>query len=218
MWAVFSSIMDFRSAGIENFALYLITGQLTWAFFAESTNTSMSSVIVNAPLLRKVYIPKYIFPLEKTCFGLVNFLMSFIALFFIMLITGAQVYPSIFLAIYPIITLFIFNLGVSLVLSTMAVFFRDIMHLWTVFSTALMYFSAIFYDPYTMSGSDGFAILQTFIGFNPMYWYITTFRSTIFGTGLTPNMIFVCGGCSIVALFFGLIVFKRNQDKFVLYI
>ncbi len=218
MWAVFSSVMNFRSAGITNFAMYLLTGQVVWTFFSESTNAAMSSVLMNAPLLRKVYIPKYIFPLEKISFGLVNFITSFIALFIVMIITRAPLYPTFIFAIYPIITLFMFNLGVGLVLATLVVFFRDVMHLWTVFCTALMYFSAIFYDPFTMAG-DGVGILQTFIGYNPMYWYITTFRQVVYsGEMMTNNMIFVCGACGIIMMVFGLIVFKKNQDKFVLYI
>ncbi len=218
MWAVFSSVMNFKSAGIDNFAMYLLTGQVVWTFFSESTNTAMGSVLVNAPLLRKVYIPKYIFPFEKICFGLVNFLMSLIALFIVMFITGAPLHSTFIFAIYPIATLFMFNVGVGLFLASLAVFFRDVMHLWTVFCTALMYFSAIFYDPFTMTG-DGVGILQTFIGYNPMYWYITAFRAVVYkGEMLTTNMIFVCGICGILMLLFGFFVFKRNQDKFVLYI
>lgn len=218
MWAVFSSIMNFRSAGIENFAMYLLTGQLMWNFFSDATGSAMGSVLASAPLLRKVYIPKYIFPLEKVCFALVNCATSFVALFIVMLITRAPLHPTFFLALYPLLMLFIFSLGIGLMLSTMAVFFRDVMHLWGVFCTALMYFSAIFYDPFTMEG-DGIAIVQTFIKYNPMYWYITAFRAVVIkGEVLTPNMLFVCGACAVIMLAIGLLTFRRHQDKFVLYI
>ncbi len=218
MWAVFSSIFDFRAAGIENFTLYILTGQLMWNFFAEATNASMSSVLSNAPLLRKVYIPKYIFPLEKVCFALINTATSFIALFIVMIFTGATLHPTFLLVLYPIFTMFIFCLGVGLVLSSLSVFFRDIIHLWGVFCTALMYFSAIFYDPFSMQGS-GISIVQTFIRFNPIYWYISAFRNPVlYGMNLTQNMYVVCGSLAVVMLFFGLAVFKKQQDKFVLYV
>ena len=68
-WAVFSSLMDMRGSGIDNFAVFLMCGQLLFNFFNEATSTGMSSVLGAAPLLKKVYIPKYIFPLEKCCFG-----------------------------------------------------------------------------------------------------------------------------------------------------
>ena len=64
-WAVFSSLMDMRGSGIDNFPVFLMCGQLLFNFFNEATSTSMSSILSAAPLLKKVYIPKYIFPLEK---------------------------------------------------------------------------------------------------------------------------------------------------------
>ena len=118
------------------------------------------------------------------------------------------------LAVYPILTMFLFSLGVGLVLSTMAVFFRDVIHLWEVFTTVLMYFSAIFYDP----AQFGNVYLETLIKFNPIYWYITAFRAAVLdGKMLTLNMVVICGACSLAMLAFGLLVFKKNQDKFVLY-
>ena len=131
-----------------------------------------------------------------------------------MLFTLSPVHLTLPLAIYPLLTLFVFSLGVGLVLATMTVFFRDVMHMWEVFTTALMYFSAIFYDPEMMSGW-----VQQFIKFNPIYWYITGFRRVVInGEGLSLSMILVCGGCAAAALAFGLFVFKKNQDKFVLYL
>ena len=73
-WAVFSSLMDMRGSGIDNFPVFLMCGQLLFNFFNEATSTSMSSVLGAASLLKKVYIPKYVFPLEKCCFAMVNYL------------------------------------------------------------------------------------------------------------------------------------------------
>ena len=78
-WAVFSSLMDMRGSGIDNFAVFLMCGQLLFNFFNEATSTGMSSVLGAAPLLKKVYIPKYIIPLEKCCFAMVNCVFSFVA-------------------------------------------------------------------------------------------------------------------------------------------
>jgi ABC-type polysaccharide/polyol phosphate export permease len=165
-----------------------------------------------------VYIPKYIFPLEKVCFALVNCLFSFIALVIVMVFTGAKLHATVLLSWYPLLTLFVFTLGVGLLLAAATVFFRDIMHLWGVFLTALMYFSAIFYDPTQMPGASG-AYLRQFIGFNPLYWYIKGFRMTVLdGTMLDFNTLWVCAACALVALAVGLIVFRRQQDKFVLHI
>ena len=91
MWAVFGALFNQRGDGIEDFPLFLIIGQLMFNFFRESTSMAMESVLKNGPLLRKVYIPKYIFPLEKCCFALVNFFFSLVALFFVALVTWSHI-------------------------------------------------------------------------------------------------------------------------------
>ncbi len=219
-WVVFSTIFETRDMGIENFPVFLICGQLLFSFFADTTSSGMSSVLTASALLKKVYVPKYIFPLEKCCFGMVNTFFSFIALILIMIFTGNPFTPAALLCIYPLITLFFFSLGVALILSACTVFFRDIMHMWSVFTTALMYFSAIFYEPTAFGGNIVFGLsLQTLIGFNPLYWYITAFRTTVMnGELLTINMWVVCGACAVVSMILGCTVFSRTQDRFVLHI
>ena len=110
-WAVFSSLMDMRGSGIDNFPVFLMCGQLLFNFFNEATSSSMSSVLSAAPLLKKVYIPKYIFPLEKCCFAMVNCVFSFVALLLVMIFTGAPFHLTLLEALYPLITLFFFSLG-----------------------------------------------------------------------------------------------------------
>ena len=213
-WAVFSSLMDMRGSGIDNFPVFLMCGQLLFNFFNEATSSSMSSVLSAAPLLKKVYIPKYIFPLEKCCFALVNFFFSLVALFIVALLTWSHIsIGTVLLAIYPLVMLFIFSLGIGLILSTLYVFVRDIMHIWEVFCTLLVSGSAIFYDPRQME-----SWMQYVITLNPIYWYITAVRSCVmWGEGLTPNMVLIPFLCAALSLGLGIWVFKKNQDKFVLY-
>ena len=208
-WAVFSSLMDMRGSGIDNFPVFLMCGQLLFNFFNEATSTSMSSVLGAASLLKKVYIPKYVFPLEKCCFAMVNCVFSFVALALVM----------VFKALYPLVTLFFFSLGVGLFLAAATVFFRDIMHIWSVFITALLYFSAIFYDPTQMTFSIGGFNMQQIIKLNPMYWYITGFRRTLmWGIPLDINMFLVCGLCALISMLVGVQMFRKTQDRFVLHI
>ncbi len=215
MFVIFNTLMrNMRGEGIDNYAVYLVIGQLLFNFFRESTTMAMSSVMNNAMLLRKVYIPKYIFPLQKVCFGLVNCMFSFIALIIVMLITGAPLHPTILLGVYPLVTLAVFCLGIGMVLAALAVFFRDVIHLWEVFTTILMWFSAIFYTPEQF----GSPLLEALIGLNPIYQYITAFRDTVqYGQLLSLGQVAVCGLWALAMLALGLLVFKKTQDKFVLY-
>ena len=176
-------------------------------------------VLGAAPLLKKVYIPKYIFPLEKCCFAMVNCVFSFVALLLVMIFTGAPFHLTLIEAVYPLVTLFFFSLGVGLLLAAATVFFRDIMHIWSVFITALLYFSAIFYDPTQMTFSIGGFNMQQIIKLNPMYWYITGFRRTVmWGIPLDFNMFAVCGCCAVLSMLVGVWVFRKTQDRFVLHI
>ncbi len=209
---VFSHIFRF---GIENYAVYILSGQLMFNYFTESTNMAMESVIGYSPLIKKVYVPKYIFPLEKSCFAFVNMLFSMVALVVVMFVTGADFYPTFFLSVYPMITLFFFSLGVGLFLSSSAIFFRDIIHLWSVFTTALMYASAIIYPVSMLEGS----LMGYLIYLNPIFWYIDAFRQvTIYGNMLSVAHIAVCAGCAVISMIVGAKVFKNGQDKFILYI
>ena len=209
---VFSHIFRF---GIKNYAVYILSGQLIFNYFTESTTMSMESVIGYSPLMKKVYVPKYIFPLEKSCFAFVNMVFSLIALVVVMFLTGASFYPTFVLAVYPLFTLFFFSLGVGLFLSSSAIFFRDIIHLWSVFTTALMYASAIIYPVSMLEGS----LMGYLIYLNPIFWYIDAFRQvTIYGNMLSFAHIAVCAVCAVISMIVGSVVFKKGQDRFILYI
>ena len=158
-----------------------------------------------------MYIPKYIFPLEKCCFAMVNCVFSFVALLLVMIFTGAPFHLTLIEAVYPLVTLFFFSLGVGLLLAAATVFFRDIMHIWSVFITALLYFSAIFYDPTQMTFSIGGFNMQQIIKLNPMYWYITGFRRTVmWGIPLDFNMFAVCGCCAVLSMLGGRVGVPQN--------
>ena len=141
------------------------------------------------------------------------------ALALVMVFTGSPIHITVFEALYPLVTLFFFSLGVGLFLAAATVFFRDIMHIWSVFITALLYFSAIFYDPTQMTFSIGGFNMQQIIKLNPMYWYITGFRRTLmWGIPLDINMFLVCGLCALISMLVGVQMFRKTQDRFVLHI
>ena len=210
--AVFSRI--FRS-GIENFPLYLITGQLIFGFFSEATNGSLYSIVDSASLMKKVYIPKYIFPLEKTLFAFVNMLFSMLAVIVMLLIFKIPFNPTMFLAPIPMILLLMFSTGFGVILSTICVFFRDIRHLYSVLIMAWMYMTPIFYPVEALSES----FLMHIININPLYWYITYFRDVlIFGKPPSFMMNIICLLYAVVFLIIGFFLLKKHQDKFILHI
>jgi len=209
--AVFSNIFRFE---IEFFATYYLTGVLIFNLVSEATNGSMMSILGNSALIQKVYIPKYIFPLEKCLFALVNMLFSAVAVVVVIWIQQVPVGLSALLFWVPIIYVFIFSVGLGLILATLAVFFRDTTHLYGVLIAAWMFLTPIIY-PVDILTDELYAVIR----FNPMYHYVTYFRNVVmYGNvpGLAENLI--CLGFSIAFLIIGLAVFKRKQGRFILYI
>ena len=209
---VFSQIM--RNS-IEHFAAYVLTGQVIFNFFSESTSNSMNSIILNAPLIRKVYIPKYIFPLSKIAFSFVNMLFSLLAVLIVLLIQGVPLSWTILAFPIPLLYITLFAMGVGLFLSAVTVFFRDIAHLWSVILQAWMYLTPIIYSV-DMFSNVGF--LTTIMRFNPLYYYVTYFREVVM-YGNIPGLEFnlICLGIGLAAVALGTFVFYRKQDQFILY-
>lgn len=208
---VFSTIFQ---SNIPNFPLYLICGQTLWNFFNESTNMAMYSVLQNGSLIRKVYIPKYIFPLSRVLSSFVTMSFSLLAILIVMLFTGAKVYWTILLFWVPLVFLFVFCCGIGLILSALSVYFRDITHLYGVLTLAWMYATPVFYDISILPAN-----VQGTIAWNPMYHYITFFRSLIlYGQIPQGSVWLICIGCSLAMLAVGLMVFRKMQRNFILYI
>lgn len=208
---VFSTLFRFD---IENYPVYLLSGQIIYGFFSEATTMSMGSILGGAAMIKKVSLPKYVFPVSRTLSSLVNLGLSFFALLIVMVLTRVPIRWTILLSIIPIIYLFLFALGVGMVLSAAIVFFRDIGYLYNILLTALMYFTPIFYPINIIP--DKFRLI---ISLNPMYHFVEFFRTVaIYGGFPTPWQNIVCATLSLISLLIGLYVFYRQQDRFILYI
>lgn len=212
MVVVFSNI--FRS-DVENFPLYLISGQILFNYMNEATNGAIQSVIGASGLLKKIYVPKYIFTVSKVTSTLITMVLSLFAMLLVAVATRAPVTWSYLFLVVPIAELYIFCIGLGLFLAQAAVFFRDIQYIYSVILTGWMYMTPIFY-PTTML-SDQLAYIIT--RFNPMYYYMEQFRRIVM-YGVLPNWKLSAYGLAVglVVLVFGTWSFCRAQDKFILYV
>ncbi len=209
--AVFTTV--FKS-NIEHFPIYYLTGYLFFSFVTESTNLAMNSVVNAASLIKKVYIPKYIFPISKCMFGFVNMLFAFSATIIVMLVLKVPFKLSFLAFPIPMLYLFVFAVGLSLFLAAANVFFRDVGHLYGVFTTAWMYLTPVFYPMEILPAG-----MMEIMRFNPLYHYILYFRAIVLD-GHVPDVRtnLICIGFSLIMLLIGVLFFKRKQDKFILYI
>ena len=208
-YVVFSTL--FKS-GIPNFPLYLLSGIVCFNFFNEATTMALGSIVNNATLITKVYMPKYIYPLTRVISSTINLLLAFIPLAVVMLITRAPISWALLLLPIGIFFLFCLSLGVGMLLSTAMVFFRDTVFLWGVVSMIWMYLTPIFY-PESIIAEQFLPIYRL----NPLYQIITFIR-TILIDGISPSPGSYLGALlsAIIPLMIGIWVFKKNQDKFIL--
>ena len=212
MTVVFSAMFK---RNIENFPVYLLTGRMTFDFMRQSTTNAMSAVTKNAPLLKKTYIPKYIFTLAKVSSCFLDFIFSLGALAIVMIVTRSRVYPTVLLTPYVILQLYLFCLGLGFLLGALNVFFRDILYIYNAVLTAWTYLTPLFYPIEALPNN-----LQVVIKFaNPMYYYVASMRDLVlYGRLPGPRLfwggwIFAIGMCVL-----GIYVFDKNKDRFILYI
>lgn len=208
---IFSNI--FKSK-IPNFPVYCLSGRLIYDFFSQSTNQCMNSITGKSSLIKKIYVPKYLYPLSKVISSFIISLISFIPLIIIMIAMREQVTKMILFVFYPLVCLFLISLGIGLILATINVFFRDMQHLYSVVLLIIMYMSAIFYSTDIISPKYAFIMKL-----NPIFPIICTFRDCLLNGKVTGvgNWI-LCSVYAVLAMGIGLIAFYKKQDKFILHI
>jgi ABC-2 type transport system permease protein len=208
---VFSTI--FKS-DIPNYAVYLLIGIVTFNFFSEACGMALGSIVGNAPLITKVYMPKYIYPMTRVMSSVVNLGISLIPLFLVSTLTGVPFNKSVVLSFYFLCCVIIFSLGLGLLLSTSMVIFRDTQFLWGVLSMIWMYATPIFYPESILP--DNFKFI---LKINPLYYFLKNIRICILD-GISPEPVAYvqCLLMALLALIVGSLVFRKNQDRFVLYL
>ena len=212
MVLVFSNMFRFD---IQSYPVYLIVGQTIFNFVSESTNQAMWSITGNAALLKKTYVPKYIFTFAKITSGLVDLLFSMGALLLVMIATGASFSWHFLLFPFVLLQLYMFCLGLGLFLAQANVFFRDIQYIYHAVTTAWLYLTPIFYPLDQLSPKLTWMIKH----FNPMYFYIGQFRDVVYYHQIPGPKIFTAGCiAAVVMMLIGTGTFFKNQDKFILYI
>ena len=201
MVIVFSKMFN-RS--IPHFPVYLFAGRILYEFVIGACGKALGSITDNASLLKKTYVSKFMFPLAKIASTLVDSLFSLGAFLIVIIFTRSPFYWTM-----------LFACGMGFFLAQLHVFFRDTRYIWNAVTTAWMYCSAIFYPIDMLPNWLRFLVEY----FNPLYVYIKQFRC-IAHQGVLPDLMTVGLGFLYAFLFFGLgvLLFKKNQDKFILYI
>ena len=208
---VFGTLLGHKG---KDFPVYILAGRLIYTLFSQSSTAALKSIRANQGMIKKVFVPKALYPLSAITFNYILFLISLVVLLGVSLVLG--VYPTwrVLLAVIPLLILFLLSVGAGLILSTVGVFFRDMEYLWNVLLMLVMYTCAIFYYPEKILESHAFWILK----YNPLFCIISNFRSCVFGTKMDMWMLGYSFVFAMLSILFGVLVFEKNQDKFILYI
>ncbi|MBQ2667147.1 MAG: ABC transporter permease [Clostridia bacterium] len=212
MSVVFSTM--FRR-NIDNFPVYLFCGQLLFNYMNSSTSQSVFSITGNAALLKKTYLPKYMFTLARVTSGLVDLVFSLGALVIVLIATRVQITWNILLFPLVLLQLYVFCIGLGLFLAQASVFFKDTQFIYSAFMTAWMYLTPIFYPIEMLPDALAWCIQHL----NPMYFYIAQFRAIVYAGTLPDLQLVLLGvGTALLMLVFGAWSFMRSKDRFILYI
>jgi ABC-2 type transport system permease protein len=210
---VFSKFFG-MGASKGSFTLYVITGLTVWNLFSSASAVGLVSIHSSGFIIRKVYVPKVIFPFAAVASSLVNFGFAFITLLVYMLAVGAPFRWPLLLAALPIAELVVFSLGLSMILATLYVYFRDVKWFYDSALLAWFYATPIFYPP-EIIGEKYLPILRL----NPLWPILRAFRATIIG-GAVPGFhdLAMGGAMSLITLAAGWFVLQRFERTFINYL
>ena len=207
---VFDIILSIK---VEHFPVYLLTGLIPWIFFSNSIGGSLNSISGNAPLIKRVYYPREIFPITITLGSLVNMFLSLLVLIPIILIYRIEINFNVLFLPISIIFLFFITLGVTLFFSCLNVFFRDISYVVPFIIRLWFYLTPIFY---VIEGRIPEHYLNIYMILNPLAVILSLFRASLMGYSF-PAIQYVCASflISILVFLVGYTFFKKNEDLMV---
>ena len=221
---VFGGIFGKSNKHVVCFPVYLFTGRLLFSFFTSSTKQAMTSFRRNASIIKKVYVPKYMYPLSSIFSKFVTFAISLLCLICVWIffkLTGISggsnlhITPYVFMSIVPMFLLLIFCTGVGLILSVIGVYFRDVEYIWDVLTQLLFYMVPIVYPFQRITGHW----TRILIKINPLYSMIEMFRqSVLYGYMLSPKLFAYAAVVSFATLAVGIWIFNKKSDDIVFHL
>lgn len=206
---VFSTIYKLPFA---DFGVYIFSGLLPWNLILNSILNGSMSLIAAEGYLKKVYVPKIIFPIATVGVEAANFLFSLVSLFLLAVFLGARAsWGLLFLPLALMLTL-LFILGIILVVTIITVYFRDLFHILQIVFVGLFYLVPIVYKK-EFFGSNLLIVLQL----NPFFYFIQLFQQSIYEAKIPDASLWLtCSILMIVSVTVGLLVFKL-KEKDVIY-
>ncbi len=218
---VFGGIFGKSSKHVICYPVFLFTGRLLYDFFNTSTKQAMTSFRRNAAIIKKVYVPKYMYPLSSIFSTFVTFAISILCLAFVWVFfkvsgvsNGAALHLTwrALLCFVPMLLILVFSTGVGLILSVLCVYFRDIEYIWDVLTRLVLYMVPILYPLQNIKTRWIIVIIKV----NPLYSMIELFRQCVlYGIPMSWKLLLYATAVSIITLAVGIFIFDRKSDDLI---
>lgn len=208
---VFSTI--FKNP-LANFSIYIFSGSLPWAMIFNSMMNGALTLVISERYLKKIYIPRLVFPIVVVSVELVNFLLSLISMFFLVVFLGAKISWALLGLPVALLITALFLLGLVLIISIVNVYFRDLSHIIQIVFMGLFYLTPIVY---TLEFIEANSFLYFIVKLNPFMYFVELFHSIIY-RAQSPDLTtwLICTVLTVMSLFFGILIFS-SKEKDVVY-
>lgn len=209
--------------GIPDFAIYVFTGLTAYGFFSEIISGTTASIVGNAGLIKKIYLPREIFPLASVGSAMFNFLIQFAILLAATIVIGKPPLDAEAWYLIPsVLLLLVFGTAFGLLLSAVNVYLRDIQYLVEVVLLLLLWASPIVYSWSMVASALGHGVLLDIYTDNPITLAVLGFQKAMWvagqNTAVYPDALLLRMG---IAFVIGLVllvgfqrVFARLQGNF----
>ena len=214
---VFTTIMP---TAMPDFSIFLLSGLLPWLFLSTALLQGMNSVLGNQDLIKKIRLPQAVFPLSVVGSNLVNFSLSLLPLFLVMLVLGHPLKPALLFLPVAALVLTVFAAGVTLFFASATVFFRDVRHLTEVLLQILFYLSPVLYDAGQIDRVASKAwwapLFRGVLQINPLTYLLPLVRDPVYRGELPPlETIGLAALCAATTLALGYAVFRRLEPRHI---
>ena len=220
LWSFLNPLLQIAVYGIvfslilknpmEHYTVFLCCGLIPWTFFSAAINKAAFTFIENGNIIKKVYFPREIIPISVVTGEAVNFLISTTIILGFVIFSGMGL--SRYMIFYPLIfiTLYLVILAISLIISSVCVYLRDLQHFIGIALQLLFYAAPIVYAPSSIP-----AEYQWILKYNPMTYIINAYRSIFYSHSMIElKPLFIVLAIAIVGCVVGYLIYSKLQKGF----
>jgi ABC-type polysaccharide/polyol phosphate export permease len=211
---VYSQVFGAQMENIK-YPVYVLSGMIIYnTFFRTGSTMGLSSIVDQRYLVLQTQIPITAYPRVAVYTAVINFLFSFIALLIVMVMYGQPFKWTLVLLVVLIAALLLLTMGVSYILATVYVYFRDIRNIYGVLVTLLMYMTPLFYTMESLHNQ----LVVDLLKYNPMYYYVDYFRLIIMGVVPSWEYHLLIFGMGFFLYAFGYVFLVQSKKRFIFHL